>query len=406
LRLRHIFAIFGLAPAILAAQGTIDLQFPDKGDREIWITDKITLPASTMKTQEAQVSLPRQGSATDLLVIWDRKSGNVASRKLADIKTAWKLTGADFKKVGKVSIHVEHDGKPVAVAFVTLKTPAGEFTSQIDAKKNGTADFFGLTPGQVDVVVRYNVDGKDAEPAHQSYALNLKRPSPDPTFTVNLNEPVETVGSGDTPQPEEVAAPSQGEPQKEAGNRGSLLGNIIVYLLGLAVAAAVIYFGLKYMKDNQDKVKAQLQKVGVQVPEPSDASAQADPAPPTPIVPPAPEKIILDDADPNVPMPVASVHPTVAVSEPSLILDGGDVFPLPDGETSIGREASNGLALVTQTTVSRRHAVINRNGEAVSIRDEGSSNGTYVNGARISSETPLKPGDEIQLGEAKLRFEG
>ena len=359
-----------------------------------------------MKTEEAQVALPRQGSATDLLVIWDRKSGNLASRKLSDIKSAWKLSDADFKRVGKLSVHVEHDGKSVAVAFVTLKTPTGELTSQIDAKKNGTADFFGLPPGQVDVVVRYNVDGKDAEPAHQSYALNLKRPSPDPTFTVNLNEPVETVESGDAPQPAKVSAPSQGDPQKEAGNRGSLLGNIIVYLLGLAAAAAVIYFGLKYMKDNQDKVKAQLQKVGVQVPEPSDPSAQADPVPATPIMPPAPEKIILDDADPNVPMPVASVHPTVAVSEPSLILDGGDVFPLSEGETSIGREASNGLALVTQTTVSRRHAVITRDGDAVSIRDAGSSNGTYVNGARISSETPLKPGDEIQLGEARLRFEG
>jgi pSer/pThr/pTyr-binding forkhead associated (FHA) protein len=71
----------------------------------------------------------------------------------------------------------------------------------------------------------------------------------------------------------------------------------------------------------------------------------------------------------------------------------------------VGREAGNALSLVTESTVSRRHATLVRSGASVAIRDEGSSNGTYVNGVKISSETELKPGDQVQFGEVRFRFE-
>jgi pSer/pThr/pTyr-binding forkhead associated (FHA) protein len=38
------------------------------------------------------------------------------------------------------------------------------------------------------------------------------------------------------------------------------------------------------------------------------------------------------------------------------------------------------------------------------VRDEGSSNGTFVNGVRIQ-EQPLFPGDIIRVGSTELRFE-
>ena len=59
---------------------------------------------------------------------------------------------------------------------------------------------------------------------------------------------------------------------------------------------------------------------------------------------------------------------------------------------SIGREDDCDLVLDDEK-VSRHHAYIEvRDGQA-SIHDLGSSNGTYVNGARIAEPTPLRDGD-------------
>ncbi len=54
-------------------------------------------------------------------------------------------------------------------------------------------------------------------------------------------------------------------------------------------------------------------------------------------------------------------------------------------------------------TVSRRHAEFVRTGDAYSVRDVGSLNGTYVNRERVD-ESPLTHGDEVQIGRFKLVF--
>jgi len=82
----------------------------------------------------------------------------------------------------------------------------------------------------------------------------------------------------------------------------------------------------------------------------------------------------------------------------------GHVFEIPVGSTTIGREAENPIPLVNDTTASRRHATITISGSDYTIRDEGSSNGTFVNGARVT-EQKLMPGDEVQIGGTKFRFE-
>lgn len=54
-------------------------------------------------------------------------------------------------------------------------------------------------------------------------------------------------------------------------------------------------------------------------------------------------------------------------------------------------------------SVSRRHAVITRSGDRYLIKDQGSTNGTYVNGVRIK-QTELAPGDTIKVGRVVLAF--
>ena len=67
---------------------------------------------------------------------------------------------------------------------------------------------------------------------------------------------------------------------------------------------------------------------------------------------------------------------------------------------TLGRHPSSDLPFDTHQDreVSARHAAVFRQGGGYVIRDLGSSNGTWVNGARIRSDHALEPGDRIQLG--------
>jgi DNA-binding winged helix-turn-helix (wHTH) protein len=78
-------------------------------------------------------------------------------------------------------------------------------------------------------------------------------------------------------------------------------------------------------------------------------------------------------------------------------------LPLMDGEHIAGRDAECSL-VVDGTTVSRRHARITVAHGAVTIEDLDSTNGTHVNGTRISAPTRLVPGDEFALGSEVLRI--
>ena len=70
--------------------------------------------------------------------------------------------------------------------------------------------------------------------------------------------------------------------------------------------------------------------------------------------------------------------------------------------TRLGRHQDSEISL-DDITVSRRHAAIVRTGSGYIVRDAGSLNGTYVNNARID-ESPLRQGDELQVGKFRLVF--
>jgi hypothetical protein len=75
----------------------------------------------------------------------------------------------------------------------------------------------------------------------------------------------------------------------------------------------------------------------------------------------------------------------------------GKVYPLEKGEHIIGRAQDVTVSLVSQN-VSKRHCVITVSDLGVSIRDLGSSNGTFVNGMLVK-EKKLNSGDRISVGE-------
>lgn len=78
------------------------------------------------------------------------------------------------------------------------------------------------------------------------------------------------------------------------------------------------------------------------------------------------------------------------------------VLPLAEGHTRIGRSFNADVEL-DDASVSRRHAVMVRDGDTVQILDDRSRNGVLVNGTRVL-EMELHNGDVIRLGRVELRF--
>ncbi len=88
-----------------------------------------------------------------------------------------------------------------------------------------------------------------------------------------------------------------------------------------------------------------------------------------------------------------------------LILQGPDKgrrFELPDAPALVGRD-SRQLPL-TDNTVSRRHAELIPSPDNWILRDLGSSNGTYINGTRVTNRYVLKLGDQIRVGRTLMVF--
>ncbi|MEU3690471.1 FHA domain-containing protein [Streptomyces narbonensis] len=81
----------------------------------------------------------------------------------------------------------------------------------------------------------------------------------------------------------------------------------------------------------------------------------------------------------------------------------GQRFPIGATPLTLGRNGDNSIVIVGGN-VSRFHAEVRREGHGFVVYDSGSSNGTRVNGARVTSHE-LQPGDLIEIGTETFRFE-
>ncbi len=119
--------------------------------------------------------------------------------------------------------------------------------------------------------------------------------------------------------------------------------------------------------------------------------------------------------------PVSVEVGTDSSLRPGMVLVAGDMVPgqgvasltLPDGRRvllerptlSVGRLPECDLA-VADPNVSRHHAELRRQADnSWVVVDLGSTNGTKVNGARVTAPRPLEDGDEITVGSTTLKFE-
>jgi pSer/pThr/pTyr-binding forkhead associated (FHA) protein len=72
--------------------------------------------------------------------------------------------------------------------------------------------------------------------------------------------------------------------------------------------------------------------------------------------------------------------------------------------TVLGRDRRSGIRLDDDEFASARHARIERRSDGTWVEDLGSTNGTFVNGERVTAER-LEPGDVVRVGQTELRLE-
>jgi len=73
--------------------------------------------------------------------------------------------------------------------------------------------------------------------------------------------------------------------------------------------------------------------------------------------------------------------------------------------STVGRDHESAVRLDGDEFASSRHARIDPRPDGVWVEDLGSTNGTFVNGDRITSARLLQPGDVLRVGETELRLE-
>ncbi len=135
----------------------------------------------------------------------------------------------------------------------------------------------------------------------------------------------------------------------------------------------------------------------------------SEPRSPVPVSPRPAPKPKDDEDDDYEPGTVAAMPAQVLAS---LIVRGSDghlreVYPIGPQTTSIGRGRRSGNEIVlADGMVSKRHMALLFENDRFFVRDEGSTNGTFLNGVRLSpgQARPLEPGDQILLGETTLIY--
>lgn len=79
-------------------------------------------------------------------------------------------------------------------------------------------------------------------------------------------------------------------------------------------------------------------------------------------------------------------------------------FILVEGENTIGRAAGENRIVIPAPTVSRQHAMIVIHGGAAMLRNLSERSHSAVNGDLVDDTCPLRPGDQIELGDERLIF--
>ena len=93
----------------------------------------------------------------------------------------------------------------------------------------------------------------------------------------------------------------------------------------------------------------------------------------------------------------------VVIKSPALEED--DELLLDSAALLVGRGSGNDVNLARDEYASSNHARVEPRRDGVWVEDVGSTNGTYLNGTRMTRPKRLTAGDVVRVGETELRYE-
>ncbi len=396
---------------LATAQGTIRLKFPGEAKRVVWIDNPSKgFVGTKVNTSSLSLDLPYAAPQLgDRVNVADQTSGNLYTKPVAKLKpdgargagestapVLWILVPADATGVLKARVQVTYNGSGVAAANVKAKDSLREQSLLLTPSDKGKVEFEGVGFGMVRVRVEYKTEKGNQTSTEQTFELKAQRDEAIPVFTVNVPDKVATVGAvTDSPEP---------EPEARTLKPSSSPMQILLVLAGVVLGLGLLGLGLMLAKKHPEQLQDGLKKMGVRVPDPGDP-ADADPSTPIPHQPEPMKPIVLDDPGASDIHSVTAA-PVGAVYSPRIVLGAGSQIDIPEGTLVVGREPGLGVSLTGETTVSRHHAEIVRQGNDVILRDLGSTNGTFVNGIQLDGEPRrLSAGDSVQFGAVQTRYE-
>lgn len=420
-----LISIILIALAVIIASSAFagpKVSVAKKGTYVYWFTykdakgiEQTTLP-QRFKGKSAELDTQALGSkfsAAKLYVI-NKSNGNLAIADYTAPKDPKKpepidLEKSDFEFVRNVDLRiVSEDGAPIESAIVGITDGEGTAMQTIVTPADeGVARFANVASGELTVKVQAKGVKK---------TINSDIELPENRDTAGFAKDIKVSGDVDTlPVVMKKEAANAGKHSESKSSSGSLAFQMIAGFIFLIVLIAVIaVIVITVGKSKGITAQQALQRMGVEIPQ--DGSAVSPGIPAAPAIDPNTCQFCgqRKDANGNCACSIAAGSSPFgqtagAASEgPRLIgVSGtysGHIFNISDGSAVIGRDATNPVPLPNDTTSSRRHATIAASNGGYIIRDEGSSNGTFVNGARIT-EQKLTPGDEVQIGGTRFRFE-
>lgn len=420
---KAVVLVLLLSLTVACAQAAQKVSVAKKGTYVYWFTftdafgkESVTQPVK-FKGKSADVDVAPLGTKFTgaKLHVMDKKTGNIAIADYAAPKDPEEAKPIQFKSdafqyVRTVRLRaVSKDGAPLESGVVEITdgegTPMRAVLTPADA---GTAVFENVAAGEISVKVK--AEGVERT-IDSDIELSAERKAP------GFERDIKVAGDVDTlPVAAEVKSAANGKPTTRERSSGGGLSGVLQALAGLiflAIVAAVVW---AVVRSKGITTKQALEKMGVQFPEASPVTGQTIGETGVPAVDPNVCAFCgsTKDATGNCACTVAPGGVASAVSAqsaagiPRLVGSqgtySGHIFEIASDSTVIGRDSANPVALPNDSTASRRHATISKSNGDFVIRDEGSSNGTFVNGARIT-EQKLVPGDEVQIGGTRFRFE-
>lgn len=400
---------------VFAHAESLKLTLPTSGAYTIWNPSG---PVGSPPADAVHVNGPKAtvNLESGNIAIKDESTGNLALVPSKSLEKNGNLLAGTFTMAAEADLTVEAGGKPVGAADVNLAAGSTQQHQLLTPEKQGTLKFYGVPIGDITISVDL---GDGSAPTKQIFTIKRDRPDPIPLFKVacaTANAAASPAGTtsdaGGNPNPSPDAANSapnathatQAQPM-------TILGRIITLVLGIAVIGALL-FGLIYvLKNGGPNFQAKLQNLGVPIGDAVIEKGAADPAvmQPVDIAPQKQSQIMLENSE-----PVALANPigftpaaTTTLTEPVWVReDTGETLLIPGDAADVGRDPAASIALPNESSLSRKHAKISKIAGVWHVEDAGSTNGTFVNGQKITGDVALSVGDRVQFGNVRYRIQG